>query len=135
MTALRTLSCMGMTPGAVALKRFHQNPHHALAVAVWDELSGHGIRVFETDGAVGSARTGVALPLQHEGVMLMWQMGESQERDIYDKTLRAERSRSVAALMTGAVASSLVVLGYHVHAEFVDELPFPAVYVHGRAEQ
>ncbi|MET9686769.1 hypothetical protein [Streptomyces coeruleorubidus] len=126
---------MGMTPGALALQRFDKDPHHALGVAVWDDLCGHGMRVFESDAAVGHERTGIALSLQREGVMLMWQMGERQERGIYEDSLNGERSRSVAAVMTGAVAGSLAALGYHVHAEFVDKLPFPALYVHGRSEK
>ena len=103
---------------------------------MWDDLCGHGIRVYDADTAVGHARTGVALSLRRDGVTLMWQMGELQEREVSTtQTESAERSRSVAAVMTGAVASSLVVLGYRVHAEFVDALPFPAVYVPGWAEK
>lgn len=121
---------MGMTPGGVALKRFHRHPHHVLVVAVWDDLSGHGIRVYDAEAAISSARTGVALSLQHDGVRLMWHMSESQDSDLYDTTTRAQRSRSVAAVMTCAVASSLIVLGYRLHTELVDALPAPAIHVH-----
>ncbi|MEU2792636.1 hypothetical protein [Streptomyces sp. NPDC007100] len=38
---------MAMTPGQPALRRFDGHLYHAPAVAVWDSLSGHGIRFFE----------------------------------------------------------------------------------------
>ncbi|MET9862710.1 hypothetical protein ABZY93_26105 [Streptomyces smyrnaeus] len=60
---------------------------------------------------------------------LSWKAHDDVERIIYDKSLRAERSRSTAAVMTGALASTLATLGCQVGAEFWGTLPAPALLV------
>ncbi|QIK04750.1 hypothetical protein G7Z12_00300 [Streptomyces sp. ID38640] len=120
---------MGMTPGQQALQRYTNHAHHAMAVAIWDDLSGHGLRVLDGEAPADDRDSGVVLSLGKDGIYLDWQLDRDREHKIYDKTLRAEQARSISAVMTGAVASSLAALGYRVHADFADALPAPTLVV------
>ncbi|MHA4818776.1 hypothetical protein ACXZ65_31015 [Streptomyces aculeolatus] len=124
---------MTTTPGEQALRAYRGQSTYDLAVAVWNDLCAHGLRV--QDAERPHDRGGVTLVLSDKTVWVAWELADERENELRGDNAAGLCSRTIGAVMTGALTASLTALGYQVHADFNDDLPMPMLTVGRRLER
>ena len=121
---------MSSSPGAGVLRRHDGHPFAQLGVLVWDDLHQLGMLVFDAEAPHEGRGRGVSLLLSESGVMLGWILADKSEID--KDTPMSRPGRTPVTILTGALSSVLLALGYRVRVEYMDgAIPAPYLYVDG----
>ena len=106
---------MSSRPGAGALQRYDGHPFAYLGERVWDDLHQLGMLVFDAEAPKEGRGQGVSLLLSKSGVMLGWILADKSEID--KDTPMSRPGRTPVTILTGALSSVLLALGYRVRVE------------------
>jgi hypothetical protein len=121
---------MSSGPGAGVLRRHDGHPFAQLGVLVWEDLHQLGMLVFDAEAPHEGRGRGVSLLLSESGVMLGWILADESQID--QDTPGGRRGRTSVTILTGALSSVLLALGYRVRVEYMDgAIPAPYLYVDG----
>ena len=121
---------MSSSLGATALQRYEDHLFGPLGVRVWDDLHQLGMLVFDAEVPTEGRGRGVSLLVSQSGIMLGWILGDESEID--QNTPAGRQGRTSVTILTGALSSVLLALGYRVRVEYMDgAIPAPFLYVDG----
>lgn len=121
---------MLVSPGTTALLRHDGDPFAQLGARVWDDLHQLGMLVFDAETPEEGRGRGVSLLVSHSGVMLGWILADESEID--GNTPAGRQARTSVTILTGALSSVLLAIGYRVRVEYMDgAIPAPYLYVDG----
>ena len=121
---------MLVSPGTTALLRHDGDPFGQLGARVWDDLHQLGMLVFDAEAPEEGRERGVSLLVSHSGVMLGWILADESEID--GDTPAGRQARTSVTILTGALSSVLLAIGYRVRVEYMDgAIPAPYLYVDG----
>jgi hypothetical protein len=86
--------------------------------------------VFDAETPEEGRGRGVSLLVSHSGVMLGWILADESEID--GNTPAGRQARTSVTILTGALSSVLLAIGYRVRVEHMDgAIPAPYLYVDG----